>query len=203
MAPSYAKGEEQAWRSLDAVPTVPLRIGSQALRLTCDQGNGDEGNARLVVGVGWRYTCRMRAVIQRVSRAEVTVDGNLVGAIGRGYLVFVGVTHTDGREQAEWMAHKIAGLRLFADEQGLTNRSLAEVGGSVLVVSQFTLYADARKGRRPSFTAAAPPEQAEPLIDHLVACLRNQGLPVATGLFRAEMQVSLVNDGPVTIWLER
>jgi len=145
----------------------------------------------------------MRAVIQRVSRAEVSVDGNVVGAIGRGYLVFVGVTHTDGREQAEWMANKIAGLRLFADEQGLTNRSLADVGGSVLVVSQFTLYADARKGRRPSFTAAAPPEQAEPLIDYLVACLRNQGLPVATGIFRAEMQVSLVNDGPVTIWLER
>lgn len=145
----------------------------------------------------------MRAVIQRVSAASVTVDDHVVGAIGRGYLVLLGVTHSDGREQAEWMASKIATLRLFADEQGLTNLALADVGGAVLVVSQFTLYADARKGRRPSFTEAAPPAVAEPLVEHVVASLRAQGLAVATGVFQAEMQVSLVNDGPVTILLER
>lgn len=145
----------------------------------------------------------MRAVIQRVSQASVTVDGQVVGAIGQGYLVLLGVTHSDGPEQVEWMAAKIAGLRLFADEQGLTNLSLADVGGAVLVVSQFTLYADARKGRRPSFTEAAPPELAEPLVDRFVASLRTQGLRVASGQFRAEMQVSLVNDGPVTLILEK
>ncbi|MBX7235651.1 MAG: D-tyrosyl-tRNA(Tyr) deacylase [Caldilineales bacterium] len=145
----------------------------------------------------------MRVVIQRVSQASVTVEGRVVGAIGRGFLVLLGVTHGDGPEQVAWMAAKIAGLRLFADDQGLTNLALADVGGAVLVVSQFTLYADARKGRRPSFTDAAPPEIAEPLIERFIADLRAQGISVANGVFRAEMQVALVNDGPVTLILER
>ena len=149
------------------------------------------------------YHPHKRALIQRVSQASVTVDGEKVGAIDRGYLVLLGVTHGDGREQTEWMAAKVAGLRLFADENGLTNLALADVGGAVLVVSQFTLYADARKGRRPSFTAAAPPEVAEPLVEQFVEALKVQGLPVQTGKFRAEMQVALVNDGPVTLVLER
>lgn len=145
----------------------------------------------------------MRAVIQRVSQATVSVDGQIVGAIGRGFVVLLGVTHGDGREQVAWMAAKIAGLRLFADDQGLTNLSLADVAGAVLVVSQFTLYADARKGRRPSFTDAAPPEVAEPLISQFVEALRAHHLSVASGVFRAEMQVALVNDGPVTLILDK
>ena len=145
----------------------------------------------------------MRAVIQRVSEASVTVDGQVVGAIGRGYLVLVGVTHNDGPDEADWLAQKVAGLRLFEDAQGLTNLSLEDVDGEVLVVSQFTLYADARKGRRPSFTDAASPPVAEPLVERFVAALREQGLRVATGVFRAYMQVALVNDGPVTILLDR
>ncbi|NOX62424.1 MAG: D-tyrosyl-tRNA(Tyr) deacylase [Chloroflexi bacterium] len=145
----------------------------------------------------------MRLVIQRVSEASVTVDGRVVGSIGRGYLVLIGVTHEDGVEQADWLARKVAGLRLFEDEKGLTNLSLADVGGEVLVVSQFTLYADARKGRRPSFVKAARPELAEPLIERFCKTLAAQGLRVATGAFRAHMQVALVNDGPVTLILER
>jgi D-tyrosyl-tRNA(Tyr) deacylase len=145
----------------------------------------------------------MRIVIQRVSEASVSVEGQIVSEISAGYVALVGVTHDDGPRQAEWLAHKVAGLRLFEDEQGRTNRSLADVGGAVLVVSQFTLYADVRKGRRPSFTNAAPPEQAEPLIEYFVECLRAEGAPVTTGVFRAHMQVSLVNDGPVTIILDR
>lgn len=144
----------------------------------------------------------MRAVIQRVSRASVAVDGREVGAIGRGFLVLVGVTHSDTRAEADWVARKIAGLRLFEDEAGKMNLSLADVGGAVLVVSQFTLYADARKGRRPGFTDAARPEQAEPLIAYLVEQLRKEGVPVATGQFQAHMEVALVNDGPVTVWLD-
>jgi len=144
----------------------------------------------------------MRAVIQRVSRAAVTVDGQVVGAIGRGFLVLVGVTHGDGQAEADWLARKVAGLRIFEDEAGKLNLSLADVGGAVLVVSQFTLYGDARKGRRPDFIQAARPEQAEPLVDYFVAQLRGQGVPVATGRFRAVMQVELVNDGPVTLWLD-
>ncbi len=144
----------------------------------------------------------MRAVIQRVSSASVTVAGVLVGAIERGFLVLVGVTHSDGRAEVEWLARKIAGLRIFEDEAGKMNLGLTDIGGAVLVVSQFTLYGDARKGRRPSFTDAARPEQAEPLIDYLVEQLRGEGLAVATGQFRAEMQVALVNDGPVTLWIE-
>ncbi len=145
----------------------------------------------------------MRLVIQRVSEASVTVEDEVVGAIGPGYLLLVGVTHEDGRDQAAWLANKVAGLRLFEDDQGLTNRSLADVDGAVLIVSQFTLYADARKGRRPSFGHAAAPEQAEPLIEYFCECLRIAGVAVETGIFRAHMQVRLVNDGPVTLILEK
>ena len=144
----------------------------------------------------------MRALIQRVSRASVTVDGQAVGAIGRGFLVLLGVTHNDGRAEAGWLARKIAGLRIFEDEAGKMNLGLADVGGAVLVVSQFTLYGEARKGRRPDFLQAAPPEIAEPLIEYFVAQLRDQGLTVATGRFRAMMDVELVNEGPVTLWLD-
>ncbi|MBM4459852.1 MAG: D-tyrosyl-tRNA(Tyr) deacylase [Chloroflexi bacterium] len=144
----------------------------------------------------------MRAVIQRVSRASVTEDGETVGQIGRGFLVLVGVTHADGQAEADWLARKIAGLRLFEDAAGKMNLGLAEVGGAVLVVSQFTLYGDARKGRRPDFLQAARPEQAEPLVDYLALRLKEEGLPVATGRFRAMMEVALVNDGPVTLWLD-
>jgi len=144
----------------------------------------------------------MRAVIQRVSEARVTVDGAVAGEIGRGYLVLLGITHTDGEEQAAWLAKKIAGLRLFEDEAGKTNLGLADVGGAVLAVSQFTLYGDARKGRRPSFVDAARPEQAQPLYEHFCAVLRGEGLTVAQGIFQAHMQVALVNDGPVTLILE-
>jgi len=144
----------------------------------------------------------VRAVIQRVSRASVTEDGETVGQIGRGFLVLVGVTHADGQAEADWLARKIAGLRLFEDAAGKMNLGLAEVGGAVLVVSQFTLYGDARKGRRPDFLQAARPEQAEPLVDYLALRLKEEGLPVATGRFRAMMEVALVNDGPVTLWLD-
>ena len=140
--------------------------------------------------------------IQRVSRASVTVDGQVVGAIGRGFLVLLGVTHNDGRAEADWLARKIAGLRIFEDDAGKMNLDLADVGGAVLVVSQFTLYGDARKGRRPDFLQAARPEVAEPLIEYFVAQLRGLGLTVATGRFRAIMDVELVNEGPVTLWLD-
>ncbi|CUS05946.1 D-tyrosyl-tRNA(Tyr) deacylase [Candidatus Promineifilum breve] len=145
----------------------------------------------------------MRALIQRVSRGAVSVGGRVVGRIGRGFVVLVGVTHGDGRAEAEWLAAKIAGLRVFDDEAGKMNRGLADVGGEILVVSQFTLYGDARKGRRPSFTEAAVPEQAEPLVDYLVQLLRDGGFTVATGVFGAHMDVEIHNDGPVTLWLER
>ena len=144
----------------------------------------------------------MRAVIQRVSRAAVRVDGITVGSIGRGFLVLLGVTHSDGHAEASWLARKVAGLRVFEDDAGKMNLGLADVGGALLVVSQFTLYGDARKGRRPSFTGAARPEQAEPLIDYFVEQLRAEGLPVETGQFRAVMAVELINDGPVTLWLD-
>jgi len=144
----------------------------------------------------------MRAVIQRVSQASVTVDGQIVGTIERGFLVLVGVTHNDSRAEADWLARKIAGLRIFEDDAGKMNLGLADVGGAVLVVSQFTLYGDARKGRRPDFIQAARPEVAEPLVDYFVEALRSAGLPVETGRFRATMEVALVNDGPVTLWLD-
>mgnify|MGYP001495145899 CR=1 FL=1 len=144
----------------------------------------------------------MRALIQRVTTATVTVDGETVGAIGRGFLVLLGVTHEDGLREAEWLARKVAGLRVFDDADGKMNLALADVGGAALVVSQFTLYSDARRGRRPDFLRAARPEHAEPLIESFVARLRGEGIPVETGRFRAAMQVALVNDGPVTFWLD-
>ncbi len=144
----------------------------------------------------------MRAVVQRVSQASVAVDGRVVGAIERGFLVLLGVTHGDGEAEAAALARKIAGLRIFEDVAGKFNLALSDVGGAVLVVSQFTLYGDARKGRRPSFTAAARPEQAEPLCDRFVDLLRGEGLRVQTGVFGAIMAVHLVNDGPVTLWLD-
>ncbi len=145
----------------------------------------------------------MRALIQRVSHASVTVDGRVVGQIGRGFVILLGVTHTDGRAEATWLAAKIAGLRVFDDEAGKMNRALADVGGELLVVSQFTLYGDARKGRRPSFTGAAVPERAEPLVDTFVEILREAGFTVATGVFGAHMDVEIHNDGPVTMLIEK
>ncbi len=145
----------------------------------------------------------MRLLLQRVSRAEVRVGERVTGRIGAGYLVFLGLTHTDDQAGVQWMADKVAELRLFADDEGKMNRGLADVGGAVLVVSQFTLYGDARKGRRPSFIDAARPEVAAPLYEAFVAALRARGLPVETGEFGAMMDVELVNDGPVTLWLER
>lgn len=145
----------------------------------------------------------MRAVVQRVSRASVTVEGRVTGRIGRGLLVLVGFAPTDVPDQVEWMADKVAGLRVFADDEGKMNRDLAAVGGGVLVVSQFTLYGDASRGRRPSFIGAAPPEVAIPLYEALIAALRARGIPVETGEFGAMMDVELVNDGPVTLILER
>jgi D-tyrosyl-tRNA(Tyr) deacylase len=145
----------------------------------------------------------LRAVIQRVSRAAVRVDGSTVGAaIGRGFLVLLGVTHSDSRAEVEWLARKVAGLRIYEDDAGKMNLGLFDVGGTVLVVSQFTLYGDVRRGRRPGFTDAARPEQAEPLVDYFAACLRVEGLHVETGVFGAMMEVELVNDGPVTLWLD-
>ncbi len=145
----------------------------------------------------------MRALIQRVSRASVQVDSEEAASIGRGYLVLLGVGAGDGEEQAAWLARKIAGLRLFEDDEGKMNLALADVDGSVLAVSQFTLYGDARKGRRPSFTRAAPPAQAEELYDRFCDLLAAEGVPVEKGVFQAHMEVGLVNVGPVTLWLER
>jgi len=144
-------------------------------------------------------------VLQRVKRAEVRVAGRVTGKIGPGFLVLAGFAPTDNDAALEWMADKILGLRLFGDDEGKMNRDLAEVGGGVLVVSQFTLYGDAKKGRRPSFIDAAPPEIAIPLYERFVALLREKasGIPVATGEFGAMMEVELVNDGPVTLLLEK
>ena len=144
----------------------------------------------------------MRAVVQRVSSASVTVDGGVVGAIERGFLLLLGITHDDSEAEAVYLAHKIAGLRLFEDADGKLNLSLTEIGGSVLVVSQFTLYGNARKGRRPSFIHAARPEQANPLYERFCELVAQEGIPVQRGVFQAEMQVALVNDGPVTLWLD-
>lgn len=145
----------------------------------------------------------MRALLQRVSRASVTVDGEIAGIIGRGFVVLLGVTHSDTTKEAEWLAKKIAGLRVFEDAVGKMNLSLAEVDGELLVISQFTLYGDARKGRRPSFTDAAPPDVAAPLVDHFIAYLRQLGYAVASGVFGAYMDVEIHNDGPVTLLIER
>lgn len=145
----------------------------------------------------------MRIVVQRVSQASVSAESRVVGAIGRGVVVLVGVTHEDTKEQAEWLARKVTGLRIFEDSAGKINASLLDVEGAALVISQFTLYADTRKGRRPSFTDAAPPEMAEPLVNHFAQALRDHGVPVETGIFGAHMLVEIHNDGPVTIILER
>ena len=143
----------------------------------------------------------MRAVVQRVTEARVTVDGEVVGEIGPGLCALVGVTR-DGVDQARKLATKLWGLRILDDEEGVMNRSVSEVGGGILVVSQFTLYGDTSRGRRPSWIAAARPEHAEPLVDAVVEELRRLGAEVATGRFRADMRVALVNDGPVTVILD-
>lgn len=146
----------------------------------------------------------MRVVVQRVQRGAVTVEDEVVGAIGQGFVILVGVTHSDTQAEAEWLANKVAGLRVFADDEGKMNRSLLDVGGAALVVSQFTLYGDASKGRRPSFIDAARPEQAEPLVEHFAACLQAAGVtPVESGVFGAMMDVEIINSGPVTLVIDR
>jgi len=144
----------------------------------------------------------MRAVVQRVSRAKVSVNGEVTGEIGRGLLVLLGVGAEDAESDADYLAEKIAGLRIFEDDNGKMNRGIAEIGGSVLMVSQFTLYGDARRGKRPSFDAAAPPAKARQLYEYLVGQIRAAGLGCETGRFQEMMQVELVNDGPVTILLD-
>lgn len=144
----------------------------------------------------------MRAVIQRVSRAQVTVSGELTGKIGCGLLVLVGVASADTEADARYLAEKIAGLRIFEDANGKMNLSVSDVGGAVLAVSQFTLYGDVRKGKRPSFDGAAPPQKARELYELFVEGIRASGLACETGRFQADMQVELVNDGPVTILLD-
>jgi D-aminoacyl-tRNA deacylase len=134
--------------------------------------------------------------------APVTVDGHIAGQIDGGLVVLLGVGQQDGDAEVAWLAEKVVGLRIFEDDAGKMNRSLEEAGGAMLVVSQFTLYGDCRKGRRPSFTSAAPPELAERLYESFVACVRSSGIEVATGRFREHMLVSLVNDGPVTLWID-
>ncbi len=145
----------------------------------------------------------MRALLQRVSKASVTVEGKVISQIGRGLVVLLGIGHGDGEQQAAFLAEKIANLRIFEDEQGKTNLSILDVKGEAIVVSQFTLYADSHKGRRPSFTDAALPEVAEPLVNRFVELLRAQGVQTQTGRFGAHMQVEIHNEGPVTIWLEK
>lgn len=145
----------------------------------------------------------MRVLLQRVSEARVEIDGEVVGSIGKGVLLLVGVTHSDTPKEADFLVEKSANLRVFDDEDGVMNRSLLDVGGEALVVSQFTLYGDARKGRRPSYIAAAPGEVSEPMYEYFVEKMREQGVTVATGRFGADMKVHLVNDGPVTLWLEK
>ncbi len=145
----------------------------------------------------------MRAVVQRVSRAKVTVDGEIVGEIGRGLLVLLGIAPEDTTEQVRWLADKIVGLRIFRDDEGKMNRDVTEVGGGVLVVSQFTLYGDCSKGKRPSFMAAARPEIAIPLYGAFINAVKALGVPAAAGRFGADMHVELVNEGPVTLIVEK
>ncbi len=144
----------------------------------------------------------MRIVLQRVSAGRVLVAGHTIAEIGKGVVILLGIGPVDGEEQVRVLAEKITNLRIFEDEQGKMNLSLLEVGGEVIVVSQFTLYADTRKGRRPSFTDAAPPETARPLVEQFAQKLRQLGVPTQTGEFGAHMQVEIINDGPVTIWME-
>ncbi|MEI7988911.1 MAG: D-aminoacyl-tRNA deacylase [Chloroflexota bacterium] len=145
----------------------------------------------------------MRALLQRVTRASVTVEGKRVAEIGHGVVILLGIGHGDTEEQAQYLAEKAANLRIFEDQAGKMNQSILETGGEGIVVSQFTLYADTRKGRRPAFTDAALPESATLLVDRFVEILRRQGVPTQCGIFGAYMQVEIINDGPVTIWLER
>ena len=145
----------------------------------------------------------MRLLIQRVSKASVTVEKQTISSIGKGLLVLLGIGHGDSEEQVQFLAEKTANLRIFEDEQGKTNLSVLDVKGEAIVVSQFTLYADSRKGRRPSFIDAALPDVAEPLVNRFVELLRSHGVPTQTGKFGAHMEVEVHNDGPVTIWLEK
>lgn len=145
----------------------------------------------------------MRALLQRVRSAKVIVENRTIAEVGRGLVILLGVGHGDGEQQAAFLAEKVANLRVFEDEQGKTNRSVLDVKGQAIVVSQFTLYADTRKGRRPSFTGAAPPEAAAPLVERFVELLRGHGVPAQTGKFKEHMLVEINNDGPVTIWLEK
>jgi len=154
---------------------------------------------RVVGGMPRNY---MKLVVQRVKNAHVEVDGKTVGGIGTGLVVLVGITHSDSAQDADYLADKVIGLRIFSDEAGRMNRSIIEVGGAILVVSQFTLYGDSRKGRRPSFDQAAPAEQARSLYEYFVARVKSSNIVVATGVFQAEMEVHLVNDGPVTLILD-
>jgi len=144
----------------------------------------------------------MRVLLQRVSHASVSVEGNVISSIGKGLLILLGVGYGDGDDQARFLAEKVANLRIFQDEQGKTNLSILDIKGEAIVVSQFTLYADTRKGRRPSFTDAAPPEIAAPMVGRFVVLLHTQGVPTQTGRFGEHMSVTIENDGPVTIWLE-
>lgn len=141
-------------------------------------------------------------MIQRVSEASVSIGGELRGRIGRGLLVFVGIEEADSQEDVAWLSRKLANLRIFADSEGVMNRSSVEIGAGILIVSQFTLHASTRKGNRPSYIRAARPEKAVPLYEDFVEAVRETGLEVATGVFGADMQVSLINDGPVTIWID-
>lgn len=150
-----------------------------------------------------RPTTTMRVLIQRVSKASVTVDGQIISSIGKGLLILLGVGHDDGEEQVKFLAEKTANLRIFEDGQGKTNLSILDVNGEAIVVSQFTLYANTSKGRRPSFIEAALPDVAEPLVSRFAELLREHGVPTQTGQFGAHMEVEIHNDGPVTIWLEK
>jgi D-tyrosyl-tRNA(Tyr) deacylase len=145
----------------------------------------------------------MKAVVQRVRQASVSVDGETLGSIGSGLVVLLGIGRGDGDEQAQWVANKVANLRIFSDENGKMNRSVLDIGGQVLLISQFTLYGDARKGNRPGFTDAALPEVAEPLVSRVAQLLVQAAVPVASGQFQAHMLVEIHNDGPVTIILEK
>ncbi len=145
----------------------------------------------------------MKAVLQRVTSASVSVDDAIVGRIGRGIMILLGIEKGDTESQADWLADKISGLRIFSDEEGKMNRSVSDIGGALLVVSQFTLAGNCTKGKRPSFDTAAPAEEGKRLYEYFVASAKRVGLPVATGVFQANMQITLVNDGPVTFILER